>query len=82
MRYDGGMKVKTSITLSEETLLAIDRVAGPESNRSRVIERAVLEFLHRQESAERDARDLAILNRAADRLNLEMADVLRDQVET
>ena len=76
------MKVKTSITLAEETLQAIDRMAGANSNRSRVIERAVLEFLQRQERAERDARDLTILNRAADRLNREMADVLRDQVET
>jgi predicted transcriptional regulator len=76
------MKVKTSITLSPETLRAIDRLAGADSNRSRVIERAVLELLHRQERAERDARDLAILNRAADRLNREMDDVLRDQVRT
>jgi len=76
------MKIKTSITLAEETLQAIDRVAGTDSNRSRVIERAVLEFLQRQERADRDARDLAILNRAAGRMNREMADVLRDQVET
>ena len=76
------MKVKTSITLAEETLEAIDRVAGADSNRSRVIERAVLEFIRRQERAARDARDFAILNRAADRLNREMADVLRDQGET
>jgi metal-responsive CopG/Arc/MetJ family transcriptional regulator len=76
------MKIKTSVTLSAETLEAIDRVAGEGSNRSRVIESAVLEFLQRRERAERDARDLAILNRAADRLNREMADVLRDQVET
>jgi len=76
------MKVKTSVTLAAETLQAIDRVAGAESNRSRVIERAVLEFLQRRERAERDARDLTLLNRAADRLNREMADVLRDQVET
>jgi metal-responsive CopG/Arc/MetJ family transcriptional regulator len=76
------MKVKTSVTLSKEALQAIDRLAGADANRSRVIERAVLELLHRQERIERDARDLAILNRAADRLNREMADVLRDQDET
>ena len=76
------MRVKTSVTLSKEALQAIDRLAGAEANRSRVIERAVLELLHRRQRIERDARDLAILNRAADRLNREMAEVLRDQDET
>ena len=75
------MKVKTSITLEEQTLQAIDQVAGASSNRSRVIEKAVTEFLRRLERDERDARDLAILNEAADRLNAEQADVLRDQAE-
>ena len=82
VEYNGSMKVKTSVTLSREALQAIDRLAGADANRSRVIERAVLELLHRQERIEREARDLAILNRAADRLNREMRDVLRDQVET
>ena len=81
MGYNSLMKVKTSITMDKETLEAIDRVAGASSNRSRLIEKAVVEFLTRLERAERDARDLAILNEAADRLNSEQADVLRDQVE-
>ncbi|MCP4653939.1 MAG: hypothetical protein GY856_00830 [bacterium] len=75
------MKVKTSITLSPATLDAIDQIAGPDRNRSRVIEQAVLEFLERRRRELRDAKDLRILNRCAERLNREMDDILAYQVE-
>ena len=79
--YIGGMKVKTSVTLSPETLRAIDEIAGELLNRSRVIEQAVLEFIERRRRADRDARDLEILNRSADALNQEVEDILAYQVE-
>jgi len=75
------MKQKTSITLSPETIRAVDEVAGETSNRSRVIEQAVLEFLERRKRRLRDARDLEILNSAADELNREVEDVLDYQAE-
>lgn len=75
------MRVKTSITLSEETLEAVDELAAKGGGRSRVIEMALREFLARRRRATRDARDLAVLNRDADRLNEEMADTLEYQVE-
>ena len=75
------MKVKTSITLSPELLLAIDEIAEDGSNRSRIIEQAVREFLERLQRQRRDARDLDLLNRRADALNREMEDVLAYQVE-
>jgi metal-responsive CopG/Arc/MetJ family transcriptional regulator len=75
------MKQKTSITLSPETLEAVDRLTGAGSNRSRVIEQAVLEFIRRQEKMERDQRELASLNAIADDLNEEMEDVLTYQVD-
>jgi metal-responsive CopG/Arc/MetJ family transcriptional regulator len=75
------MKVKTSVTLSAEVVRAIDRAAGKTSNRSRVLETAAREFLVRRARAERDALDLAILNRCADELNSEMADVLAYQAD-
>ena len=70
------MKVKTSVTLSPETLQAIDEIAGELLNRSRVIEQAVLEFVERRRRAARDAKDLEILNRSADALNEEVEDIL------
>jgi predicted transcriptional regulator len=75
------MKVKTSITLSPETLKAVDRLAAKGSNRSRVIEQAVVEFIARRARAHRDARDIELLNAAADELNREMADALEYQGE-
>jgi metal-responsive CopG/Arc/MetJ family transcriptional regulator len=75
------MKVKTSVTLSAATLKAVDELAGPGMARSRIIEQAVLEFLERRRRQLRDQRDLAILNRSADRLNREIEDVLAFQVE-
>lgn len=75
------MKVKTSVTFSPETLSAIDEIAGESLNRSRVVEMAVLEFIERRHRAARDARDLEILNMAADEMNEEMEDVLAYQVE-
>lgn len=75
------MKQKTSITLSREVLQAIDQLTGPTSNRSRVIELAVVEFLTRRRRLERDQRDLELLDRAAEDLDEEMEDVLAFQVE-
>jgi len=75
------MKVKTSVTLSPETLRAIDDLGGEMPNRSRVIEQAVLEFVERRRRAARDARDLEILNRSADELNEEVEDILAYQTE-
>lgn len=76
-----GMKVKTSVTLSPETIEAIDEIAGARSNRSRLIEQAVVEFVASHRRRQREAKDLEILNRSAERLNRETEDVLRYQVE-
>ena len=75
------MRIKTSVTLDEEVIAALDREAGDATNRSRLIEQAILDFLDRRRRAERDARDRAILDREADALNAEMADVLEYQVK-
>lgn len=75
------MRVKTSVTLSGETIRALDKAAGPNSNRSRLIEEAVRDYLARRQRAAREARDLAILNRSADRLNREVRDVLEYQAD-
>jgi metal-responsive CopG/Arc/MetJ family transcriptional regulator len=72
------MKVKTSVTLSEEIVRAIDEIGG---NRSRVIEEALSEYLVRRERQQRDARDLDILNRHAASLNREVEDALAYQAD-
>ncbi len=72
------MKVKTSVAISEEVLAAIDEIAARPGNRSRVIERALIEFVQRQR---REARDLQIIDRHADELNREVEDILAYQAE-
>ncbi len=81
MEYISRMKIKTSITLSEDVWLAMERMATRYRNRSALIETALREFLVRLERAEQDQRDLEILNRNAERLNQEAADVLEYQGE-
>ncbi len=75
------MKVKTSITLSEDLVKAIDKYAGKHNNRSEFIEKAVRAFIRQLVRKQEDARDLEIINRRADYLNREAIDVLTYQVE-
>jgi predicted transcriptional regulator len=72
------MKAKTSITLSEDLIQAIDQLADG-MPRSAFIERVLRAFVRRQERARADARDLMLLNRHAEQLNAEAADVLEYQ---
>ncbi|MGI8907628.1 MAG: ribbon-helix-helix protein, CopG family [Candidatus Sumerlaeaceae bacterium] len=75
------MKIKTSITLSEDLLKHIDqRARRAKRNRSDFIENAVSDYIDRLTCEERDARELEILNRCADRMNAEMVDILDYQI--
>ena len=75
------MRVKTSVTIDEKVLRAIDRVVTREKSRSRIIEDAARDYLTRQARLARDSRDREIIDRAADGLNAEMEDVLSYQVD-
>lgn len=73
------MKVKTSVTLSEDILRAMDAIRG-NTNRSEFLEAAAAALIRKRAQEERDARDLAVLNQHAERLNAEALDVLGYQV--
>jgi metal-responsive CopG/Arc/MetJ family transcriptional regulator len=77
----GSMRVKTSVTIDERVLKAIDKATTRGHSRSRLIEDAAREFLARRAHAAREARDLAILNESAADLNKEMEDVLGYQAD-
>jgi metal-responsive CopG/Arc/MetJ family transcriptional regulator len=85
--YNSGMKEKTSITLSKEVLLGIDRIAGSKQgskraarqSRSAFIEAVLAQYLREHARAQIEARDLELINEAADELNAEVEDVLRYQ---
>ncbi len=64
------MKIKTSITLSEDLLIAVDaRAEQRGQNRSEFIETAVRAFLQHLERAEQHAADLVRINQHAEALN-------------
>ena len=75
------MKIKTSITLSEELISEIDELSSQYGNRSLLIERAIRDFLAAEAKRKRDLQDIEILNRRADALNKEAEDVLAYQVD-
>jgi metal-responsive CopG/Arc/MetJ family transcriptional regulator len=70
------MKKKASITLSADVLAGVDQLAGSKHSRSAVIERVLRRYLRERARAAAQARDLELINRAADRLNLEAAEAL------
>jgi metal-responsive CopG/Arc/MetJ family transcriptional regulator len=76
LRYIYLVRVKTSITLPSELLGQLDRV---DKNRSALLERAARAYLAQLERDKRDARDIEIINRNADRLNREAMDTLEYQ---
>ncbi|MBN1407869.1 MAG: hypothetical protein JW956_08775 [Calditrichaceae bacterium] len=74
------MKVKTSLTLSEELISAIDRKSTGHKSRSDFIESALWTYLNFLIRQEKNKIDLKIINKKADTLNKEAQDVLDYQV--
>ncbi len=70
------MKEKTSITLSRDLLVELDRAAGKRQSRSSFIELVLRRFFEERRRADIRARDLHALNHAAAELNREAEDVL------
>ena len=74
------MRIKTSVSLSEELLDEIGRAGVRGGNRSEFLERAAWDRIAFQKESER-ARDRRILDRHAKRLNAEALDVLEYQAD-
>jgi len=77
--YISSMKVKTSITLSEDLVKILNRYAA--DNRSEFIEKALRSFIAQLARDEKTARDIRIINDQAEALNAEAEDVLAYQVK-
>ena len=73
------MKLKTSLTLSEDLVAKLDRLAGPDVSRSAFIEQVLRDFVEGRAQARREAREVAAINRHAAKLNAEMKDALSFQ---
>ena len=74
------MKIKTSITLSEDLLKAIDQRLQQYKNRSEFIENALRAFIAQTIREEENARDIQIINQNIEQLSKEAEDVLSYQV--
>ena len=76
------MKVKTSVTLEQGVVAAVEKAARDGESRSQAIERLLRESLATKARAAIDGRDRDIIDAHADELNDEAADVLAYQVDT
>ena len=74
------MKIKTSVTLTQELLDSIAQLPEQYQNRSAFLETAAWTFIEELRRAERAQRDVEIINRQADRLNAETMDALAYQI--
>jgi metal-responsive CopG/Arc/MetJ family transcriptional regulator len=68
-----------TFTLSREVLTGIDRIAGSKQSRSAFIETVLQQYLRDRARAQRDARDIELINRHAARLNCYAEDGLEYQ---
>lgn len=75
------MKLKTSVTLSEDIVRRLDRATRKGESRSQAIERLLRDSLYAEARRAADLRDLAIINAHANELNAEAEDVLAYQVD-
>ena len=73
------MKAKTSLTLSEDLVKTLDKLAGAKVSRSAFIENILRDFVDRRAAARRDAQAVAAINKHAALLNAEMSDTLSFQ---
>jgi metal-responsive CopG/Arc/MetJ family transcriptional regulator len=73
------VKAKTSLTLSDDLLRELDRMAGPRVSRSSFIERILRDFVEQRARQKRLAQEVAAINEHADKLNCEMGDALSFQ---
>lgn len=79
--YTDYMKVKTSITISEDLIKEIDTLLGQSGNRSAFVEQVLRDFLAAKAQRFKTEKELEILNQFADELNEEATDTLSYQVE-
>ena len=73
------MKIKTSITLSDEIIKAIDLHLGLFKSRSEFMEIAARKFIAQLAKQKAEQKDLEIINKRSDSLNAEAEDVLSYQ---
>ena len=65
--------------MPKELLAEVDALAGKKQRRSAIVEAALRDFVQKETRAERDKRELEVINANADKLKEEALDVLEYQ---
>lgn len=73
------MKIKTTVSISQELLTVMDEFLDNDRNRSRFLEEAAWNYIASLRRIQRSARDIEIIDRRADYLNAEVLDALAYQ---
>lgn len=76
----GGMKVKTSVTLTEDLLQTLDAMPEAQGSRSDFLEEAAWAYIRELRRRKRAKHDIAIIERRAEYLHEEVMDALGYQV--
>lgn len=74
------MKVKTSVSLSEECLRELDELSGESANRSALIEAAVVEYISRRRRKSRGLEDRQRIAANAKSLERDVLETMEFQV--
>lgn len=73
--------MKSTITISDELIKAIDRITGQKNNIEKLIERLLRKYIDAEEKKKKqELNDLRILNDNSEYLNSEAEDVLTYQI--
>lgn len=75
------MRVRTSISLPEELLVKVDKLAGAKKRRSQVVESALVAYVAKQAPQKLNKRDIDIINQNADLINEQVEETLEFQAE-
>jgi metal-responsive CopG/Arc/MetJ family transcriptional regulator len=75
------MKLKTSLTLSEDVVKLLARATRKGESRSEAVERLLRDGLRARARRDADRKELVLINEHADSLNAEAEDVLGYQVD-
>lgn len=75
------MKVRTSVTLPEELLVKVDKLAGSRNRRSKIVESALTAYVAKAKPQKLNKRDIEIINRNAELINKQVEETLEFQAE-
>ncbi len=70
---------KISVTLPQDLLNSLDEIVGKTRKRSKIIEKALRDFVAKEKRGELNRRDIEIINANAEKLNEEALDTLEYQ---